>query len=145
MDSTKQYDGFSVTAFIPWQGKALLAQRASDDDFLPGYWEQVGGKVDPGETQEDGLIREVREEAGVEVKPIRSYNQFEYTHRDGRLMCEYAYVCELGGEPIIVLSSEHQDYVWVDLEELKHISPMTNEMRDIIQKGFIESKLGLPN
>src|SRR3989338_4736130 len=138
MDLIKQYDGFSVTAFIPWQGKALVVQRAADDNFLPGYWEQVGGKADAGESQEEALIREVREEAGIEVKPMRSYFKFEYTHREGRSMCEYAYVCKLGNEPIIVLSSEHQDYTWINLEELKHISPMTNEMRNIIENGFIE-------
>jgi mutator protein MutT len=136
MDLIKQYDGFSVTAFIPWQGKALVVQRAADDNFLPGYWEQVGGKADAGESQKEALIREVREEAGIEIKPMRSYHQLEYTHRDGRLMCEYAYVCELIDDPIIKLSSEHQNYQWVSLEELKTVSPMSDEMRGVIQRGF---------
>lgn len=70
-----KYDNTSVTAFICWDGKALLAQRADDEDFLPGYWEQVGGKVEPGETQEAAVIREVKEEAGINVKPLRPYNQ----------------------------------------------------------------------
>ncbi|MEO6077467.1 MAG: NUDIX domain-containing protein, partial [Candidatus Andersenbacteria bacterium] len=127
-------------AFILWKGKALIVKRSKDDNFLPEYWEQVGGKVDAGESQIEGLIREVQEEAGITIKPLQSYNQFEYTHRDGRLMCEYTYICELINEPIIVLSSEHQDYKWVDLQELEYISPMTDEMRSIIEKGFLETK-----
>lgn len=79
-----QYDNISVTAFIVGGGKALLVQRADNEDFLPGYWEQVGGKVEPGESQAEAVIREVKEEAGLDVKPLRSYNQFEHTHRDGR-------------------------------------------------------------
>lgn len=74
MDSEKKYDDISVTAFILWQGKALLAQRAADEDFLPNYWEQVGGKVEGGESQEEAVIREVKEEAGIDVKPVRLYN-----------------------------------------------------------------------
>lgn len=92
-----KYDNISVTAFISWQGKALLVQRAADERFLPNYWEQMGGKVDPGETQEEAVIREVKEEASIDVKPVRSYNWFEYAHSDGRFMCEVAYVCELTG------------------------------------------------
>ncbi len=136
MDSAQQYDNLSITAFILWHGKALLTQRALNDNFLPGYWEQVGGKVDPGESQEEAVIREVQEEAGIKVKPIRSYSQFEYTHLDGRFMCEYAYVCELVGEPVIALSSEHQDYTWVDRQELENISPITEAMRGVVLRGF---------
>lgn len=133
-----QYDSTSVTAFIFWNGKALLAQRADNEDFLPGYWEQVGGKVDPGESREDAIVREVKEEAGITVKPMRSYHQFEYTHRDGRLMCEYAYVCELVGDPEIMLSPEHEAYKWVTPEELDSVQPMTEELRQVVRKGFSE-------
>ncbi len=141
MDAKKDYDAISVSAFIPWQGKALIVKRAKDDSFLPGYWEQVGGKVDPGESHEDALIREVQEEAGITVTPVRSYNQFEYTHFDGRRMCEYTYICNLVSDPTITLSFEHQDFMWVDLQGLEHVSPVTDEMRSIIEKGFAESKI----
>lgn len=133
----KKYDAISVSAFILWQGKALVVQRAAEDNFLPGYWEQVGGKVDSGETQEEALIREVQEEAGIVIKPLHSYYQFEYTHRDGRRICEYAYLCEVVGEPIVQLSSEHQNYQWVTTKELYGIQPMSDTMREVIQKGFL--------
>lgn len=136
MDSTKKYDGISVTAFITWQDKALLVQRALVDDFLPGYWEQVGGKVEPNENQEEAVIREVKEEAGLAVKPIRPYNQFEYTHRDDRLMCEHAYICKLIAEPRVLLSSEHKDHQWVTSEELENVHPMTDALRDVVRRGF---------
>jgi 8-oxo-dGTP diphosphatase len=136
---TTQYDNTSVTAFIIWEGKALLVQRADNEDFLPSYWEQVGGKVEPGESQEEAVIREVKEEAGINVVPIRSYNQFEYTHRDSRFMCEYAYICEIIGGPTVKLSNEHQNYKWVNTKELESISPMTDIMRDVVTKGFAES------
>lgn len=46
----------------------LLAARRTEPPALAGGWEFPGGKVDPGETQEEALHREVREELGVEVE-----------------------------------------------------------------------------
>jgi len=46
----------------------LLAARRTEPPSLAGGWEFPGGKVDPGETAEEALHREVREELGVEVE-----------------------------------------------------------------------------
>jgi len=134
----RKYDNISVSAFIYLDGKALIAKREDGDSFLPGYWEQVGGKADPGETQEQAIVREVQEEAGLIIEPVRSYNEYEFTHREKGLMCEYAYICKVVGEPTVSLSEEHTDYKWVNPEELEQIRPMSDYMREVIQKGFSE-------
>ncbi|MBI3250571.1 MAG: NUDIX domain-containing protein [Candidatus Andersenbacteria bacterium] len=136
-----QYDNIFVTAFIPWQGKALLVQRVAGEEFLPNYWEQVGGKVEPNESHEEAVIREVKEEAGITVKPLHSYHQFEYTHADGHLMCEIAYLCKLIEEPNVVLSPEHQKFMWVTAEELNRLEPITDVMRKVVRRGFKETNL----
>ncbi len=138
MNSAKKYNNISVSAFILLDGKALIAKRADNDSFLPGYWEQVGGKADPGETQEQALVREVKEEAGLVIEPIRLYNEYEFTHREKGLMCEYAYICKVVGDATVLLSEEHTDFKWITLEELKEMQPISDYMREVIQKGFAE-------
>jgi 8-oxo-dGTP diphosphatase len=59
--------GIVVGAAIIADGRLLAAQRAEPPE-LAGGWEFPGGKVDPGEADEDALVRECREELGVEVK-----------------------------------------------------------------------------
>ncbi|WP_160011737.1 8-oxo-dGTP diphosphatase MutT [Rhizobium sp. 18055] len=54
-------------ALIDADGRILLAQRP-EGKSLAGLWEFPGGKVDPGETPEDALIRELREELGITTK-----------------------------------------------------------------------------
>lgn len=56
----------SAVALIDADGRVLLAQRP-EGKSLAGLWEFPGGKVDPGETPEAALIRELREELGIEV------------------------------------------------------------------------------
>jgi 8-oxo-dGTP diphosphatase len=55
-----------AAALIDADGRVLLAQRPQEK-ALGGLWEFPGGKVDPGETPEVALIRELREELGIEV------------------------------------------------------------------------------
>lgn len=126
----------SVTAFIPWQGKALLVKRARHDNFLPGYWEQIGGDVDFEENPYDALVREVREESGLIIKPGRPYFVASYMDENDAHCVEIAFHCELSSSPDVVLSDEHEDKRWVAKDELATLSPMSDFMRTMILKGF---------
>lgn len=54
-------------ALVDKDSRILLAQRPEGKEFA-GYWEFPGGKIEQGETPEAALIREIREELGVETK-----------------------------------------------------------------------------
>jgi 8-oxo-dGTP diphosphatase len=56
-----------AVALVDTDGRVLLAQRPPGKS-LAGLWEFPGGKVDPGETPEAALIRELREELGVDTQ-----------------------------------------------------------------------------
>lgn len=57
----------AACALVDADGRVLLAQRP-DGKQLAGLWEFPGGKVEPGETPEETLVRELAEELGIETK-----------------------------------------------------------------------------
>ncbi|UZN02968.1 NUDIX domain-containing protein [Cellulomonas sp. S1-8] len=59
-----------VAALVVIDGALLIQRRAATRRFLPSAWDVVGGAVEPSESLEDALRREVREETGLEVVGI---------------------------------------------------------------------------
>lgn len=57
----------SAVALVDPDGRVLLAQRP-EGKSMAGLWEFPGGKVEPGETPEAALIRELREELGIDTE-----------------------------------------------------------------------------
>ena len=57
----------AAAALVDADGRVLICQRPEGKQ-LAGLWEFPGGKLEPGERPEDALIRELREELGIEVK-----------------------------------------------------------------------------
>lgn len=72
-----------VVAGILWQDGRFLAVRRPEGKPLAGYWEFPGGKVEPGESLEEALVRELREELGL--TPLRLAPWREKTHAYGHM------------------------------------------------------------
>lgn len=130
--------GVTVTAFIRNEDKVLVAMRAADDSFLPGHWEQVGGSLDWGEEPSEGLIREVQEETGLSVEVIKPYYVSQYIDEEEDSIIEITYICKVIGSAEVTLSSEHQQYRWVTVDELGSLEPITSMVVKAVQKGFHE-------
>lgn len=95
--------------------KALLIRRAGDSG--EGLWESAGGKVEDGESPEEGIIREVREETGLQVVPERLlYASLHETCGEKHVFI--VYLCAVKEEKV-VLSREHTEYRWVDKAECR--------------------------
>jgi ADP-ribose pyrophosphatase YjhB (NUDIX family) len=66
----------AVLALVPWQGGLVMVRRAIEPGY--GLWVVPGGFVDLGETLEEAVVRETREEAGLEVRVVRLLNAYSY-------------------------------------------------------------------
>ena len=105
-----------TAAFLEKDGKILIARR-KPGAALAGKWEFPGGKLEPGETPEQCLKRELMEEFGVETR-IGAFicaSKFDYKHLLIELLVYRAY--HLAGE--FKLNDQDQ-LAWVTLAELKN-------------------------
>jgi 8-oxo-dGTP diphosphatase len=101
-----------VCAVIERAGRVLLAQRPPHK-LLPLKWEFAGGKVEPGEDPAAAIVREIREELGCEIHPIRALPRF--VHDYGRVVIEMIpFVCSLLPGAAEPHPREHVAVAWVE-------------------------------
>lgn len=90
-----------VAALIERAGLVLLSRRRADQSF-PMCWEFPGGKVEPGESSEAALRREIREELGCEVRVGRLAESVHHAYPDFDLTM-LVFACEIvSGSPAAV-------------------------------------------
>jgi 8-oxo-dGTP diphosphatase len=88
-----------VAAIIQRDGRILIGQR-KDLGHHPLKWEFPGGKVEPGETPEAALIRELQEELGIHARVDRELMRYEYQYPGrSRILLIFYRVVDFEGEP----------------------------------------------
>jgi len=114
-------------------GRVLITQRMADDT-LGGYWEFPGGKVDEGEELKAALLRELREEIGVETEIGAQIHSIVHAYPDRDVRLFFFDVRILSGEP---QKLEVADLRWVTLDELMNYQfpeadlPLLNQLRGV--------------
>jgi 8-oxo-dGTP diphosphatase len=96
IDST--YVDVSAGILFDGTGRVLIAERTGDGS-LQGMWEFPGGKMKAGETAEAALIRELREELGIEVQEFTPYMNLEHDYPDRSVRLHFFEVTMWQGEP----------------------------------------------
>jgi ADP-ribose pyrophosphatase YjhB (NUDIX family) len=115
----------------------LLVERGKAP--LKGYWSLPGGLIEVGEQLADAIRREVREETGLEVKPVSVVEIFERIIRDSKGQPEYHYVlidylCKVtGGE--LEASGDAAGAEWVRRKDLA-ARKLTDGTLDVIERAF---------
>lgn len=106
-----------VAAIIEQNGKVLATQRGYGD-YKDG-WEFPGGKIEPGESKEEAIIREIKEELATEIEVIDFLNKVEHDYPTFHLTM-YSFRCRIVKGDVKLL--EHEDAKWLSKEELDTVA-----------------------
>lgn len=119
-----------VGGVVQHEDKVLLLQRP-DDDFMGGIFELPSGKVEADEKLDAALIREVKEETGLDVSAIRHYlGCFDYTSGSGKKSRQFNFAVDVGSAEPIELQ-EHDAYAWTALADQP---PVTDAVKAVLHE-----------
>ena len=131
-----------VAALIEHQGKVLACQRKRGQRFEL-MWEFPGGKVESGETQEQALTRELREELGVTAKIGREVFRTKYSYAEMREPINLIFL-SAAVRPSEVRNLEFEQIAWRTPDSLPELNFLAAD-RELIEKlasGEIQIKAG---
>ena len=103
------------TALVEKKGKILIAQRKKDD-IHKDKWEFPGGKLEPNESFEECIKRELKEELDIEIEVLDFYciSEYVYPHIS---VCLNVYKAKyVSGE---IKLNDHKEAHWISIAELK--------------------------
>jgi len=108
-----------VAAIIIDDNKILCVQRNINKyDYISKKYEFPGGKIEPGETEVNALIREIKEELCMDVLVQTKFMTITHEYPDFKLTM-HSYICAV--EDAKLTLTEHVDFKWLDKNELKKL------------------------
>jgi 8-oxo-dGTP diphosphatase len=126
-----------VGAIILKRDRILMAQRGKEP--LKGWWSLPGGALELGESLKDAVTREVREETGLEIRPLEVFEIFERIMRDSSGAPEYHYIlidytCRITGGTLCAGDDVCQ-VEWVRRQDLPALQ-ITEGTLAVIERAF---------
>ncbi len=105
-----------VASIIHQDGKILATQRGYGE--YKGLWEFPGGKMEPGETEEQAIVREIREELNVEIGVEKKVCTVEYDYPAFHLTM-HCFLCHIRSG--VLELKEHQSARWLSPSEWESV------------------------
>lgn len=105
-----------VVAALIWDGNRFMICQRPAHKARGLLWEFVGGKVEPGETRQQALVRECREELDITVKPGAVFMEVTHSYPDLTVHLTLFSATIAEGTP---QKLEHNDIRWIGVEEIE--------------------------
>ena len=116
-------------------GEARVFATARGYGEYKGWWEFPGGKLEAGETAEDALVREIREELAAKIRVLDLISTIEYDYPEFHLSmdCFWAEITE--GEPVV---KEAEAAKWLSAAEIDSVKwlPADREILEAVKQGL---------
>ena len=130
--------GIAAVIWDAHTGRYLLLRRAAHRDYGQGAWESVTGRVDQGESFEQALHREVREEIAAEVQIefiIATTHFYRGEEKPENELLGLIYGCTIKDAQAVKMGDEHSEMRWVSVEEALAFLPQSHWLRNVIQRA----------
>lgn len=114
----------AVIAYIIFDNKFLLLKRNNE----PKVWGPPGGRLEPDEDPNTGVLREAKEETGLDIKVMLPSDIWFGTYREN-ILVSIDYLAEADSNEV-VLSDEHAEYCWASIEDLRIRKPPLGESKN---------------
>lgn len=129
------------------KGEVLLQKRTANKRRNPNKWAKTGGQVDSGETPDEAMFREVKEELGVEI-PKEQIKDMSICKSDGknkRFAYNYIFVVDYKINDYTLQKEEVAEVKYVDIEDMEHAKQNNDSNYTFINwgKGDFESEMNL--
>ena len=127
-----------VAAIIHREGRILATQRGYGE--YKGWWEFPGGKMEPGETEEQAIVREIREELNVEICVERKVCTVEHDYPQFHLTM-HCFWCSIACGELEL--KEHQSAKWLATSEWESVEwlPADVLVMDALKKSFQSNQI----
>ena len=123
----------AVGLIVDSENNFLIGQRTTPDAY-EGKWEFPGGKIEPFESADEALRRELWEEIGISVVQTVHFMTFEYDYPDRKVLLYFRLVERYEGNPI---AREQQNLRWVQpsqLEEFVMLAASVSVIEALVQR-----------
>jgi 8-oxo-dGTP diphosphatase len=132
LTSEAETDGVQqlVVGGIVADGNNVLLLKRPADDFMGGIYELPSGKVDPGEALDAALLREIKEETGLDVSEIGGYlGSFDYLSGSGKKSRQFNFVVSVATTEPVTLT-EHDEHAWAPVDS---DLPVTDAVKTVFE------------
>ena len=116
-----------LCVLVDMEGRYLITKRKMDKHWAPGWWEVPGGAARAGETSLEAVIREVKEETGLDVSNagggfVFSYHRENPGEGDNYFADVYRFTLDFKAEDVRIQEEEATDFMIADLEQIREFA-----------------------
>ena len=130
----KDSSNFAAKGLILFEGKYLVALRNEEEEIMPARWDIPGGGAEEGETVLEALIREVKEESGIDISSSKIYPVKNWTlNIGGAEIAGTDFLCILENFQEVKLSSEHTICKWLSEKEIMDSKEMPDWLKETVK------------
>lgn len=126
----------ATRALVKKGSKFLILTKSSKEDVTPNTYDLPGGRFEFGENPEEAIVREVKEETGLDVKVVKLINATAPIVKEKLQLFVATFLCKhISGE--LKLSSEHESAKWMSAQQI-----LNSGLPDWIKQNVLNSRQG---